>query len=299
MDILIIKLRSLRNKFKLDMFTKIYSFYFLVFILLIGCSSPSKNIIQNSCSSISETDKGLLLHSTFYKLLDNGTVLSVTRVEIAGDTSTVPKTTISPIYPKGDSASWQIQFEANEYKIVKDLLISELVNFGNDASYKLFNLNNGKEVIKYTYDKFDVLFSDENEKRFLGFYGMNAADKASSGLDFNDLTFGFLSFSNKDEILGQIRIDTKDDLWLDVLDISNPVIELMPLLENALSLNSGKTLYFTGADGTQSSDVNFDIQITFYTTDTYKPVSFTLHVRKDKFELVKDFSNTIFHLESL
>jgi hypothetical protein len=272
---------------------------FAVLLSLAGCNSSPSNTAVGACSKLTETSEGLLIQNEYFRYLDDGSVVSIIQNELIGDSLSQTSTRMYPVYPKEDSAKWDIQFNGQDFKIFKDLLISEASENGKDASYKVFNLSNGKEVIFYTYDKFDILFSDENEKRFLGFYGMNATDRIASDLKFDKLTFGYLNYANKEGSLGQIRIATKDPLWLNVLDISNPVIELMPLKENALSLNSGKTLYFTSTDGKQKEAVNFDIQITFYTTDTYKPTSFTLQVRNDKFELSKDFSNTVFKLESL
>ena len=283
------------------MLHRIYGYFPVLLLWLVACKpapTPTEAIDQ-TCSSLTESSDGLRIKNQYFKHLQNGSVLAIVQDELIGDTISLPKTLISPVYPKADSGKWQIECYGQEVKFFNDLVIAEAIRTGNDASYKVFNLNNGNEIIAYTYDKFDILFSDENEKRFLGFYGMNASDKKDNPLKFEALTFGFLSFSNKDGLLGQIRIDTKDPMWLDVLDISNPVIELVPIKGNALSLNSGKTLYFTSSDGKKGDDVNFDIQITFYTTDTYKPITFMLQVRNDKFELAKDFSNTVFHLESL
>lgn len=266
---------------------------------VMACNAPEHQTGDGKCSVLKETPQGLFIQNEYYKYLADGKVISILQKEYVGDSLNLPVTAIYPVYPLADSAKWSFSFKGQDYRIIKDLLIAEALSKGKDASYKVFNLNNGNEVISYTYDKFDILFSDESEKRFLGFYGMNAADVEGSELKFEELTFGYLNYANKDGSLGQIKIETKDPMWLEVLDISNPVIELLPLKENAISLNSGKTLYFTGADGKQHEEVNFDIQITFYTTDTYKPVSFMLQVRNDKFELAENFSNTVFDLESL
>lgn len=271
----------------------------IVVLLTVGCNTSEFNSDKGQCSVLTETADGLSIQNSYFKYLVDGTVVSIIQNERIGDSLNLPTTSITPVYPKAESAKWTINFEAQDFKISKDLLISEVQVNGKDASYKIFNLKNGNEVISYTYDKFDVLFVDENEKRFLGLYGMNASDKASSGLKFEELTFGFLNYSNKEGKLGQIRIDAKDPLLMETLDVSNPVIELLPLRGNSLALNSGKTLYFTGADGKRKEDVNFDVKITFYTTDTYEELTILLQVRNDKIELAENFSNTVFHLESL
>jgi len=270
----------------------------LVLLVFVACDSSPSNATKGTCSVLSETSEGLMIQNEYFKSLADGTIVSISQRELIGDSLSIISTRMYPVYPNADSAKWAIQFDGQEFKIFKDLLISEASKNGNDASFKVFNLNNGNEVITYTYDKFDILFLDESEKRFVGFYGMNASDRNTSNLKFDMLTVGYLNYSNKDGSLGQIKIDTKDPLWLEVLDISNPVIELMHLKGNAVSLNSGKTLYFTGADGKKREEVNFDIQITFYTTETFEPISILLQVRNDKFELAEDFSNTVFKLES-
>jgi hypothetical protein len=94
-------------------------------------------------------------------------------------------------------------------------------------------------------------------------------------------------------------LSAADPMWEALLDISNPVFELIPLTPGTLVLNNGKSLFFTSQDASEDSDVNFDIRIIFYTTDTYKPVEFTLQVRNDELLLPKDFQHSVFTLESL
>ena len=87
--------------------------------------------------------------------------------------------------------------------------------------------------------------------------------------------------------------------WLDILDVSNPVLELLPIEDNAIQLNAGKKLYFTAQDGSADVGIDFDLKVVFYTTDTYKPLEFTLEVRDNQLLIPKDFNHSIFQLESL
>ena len=108
-----------------------------------------------------------------------------------------------------------------------------------------------------------------------------------------------MNYANQKGGLSKIKIEALDEMWLDIFDVANPVIELIPYKNTAIELNSGKTLYFTSTDGKTSQDVNFDIQFTYYTKDTYKPSSFILEVRGDEIIIPDNFSNTVFSLESL
>lgn len=143
----------------------------------------------------------------------------------------------------------------------------------------MYNLNNGNEVLAYTYDKFEVLFSSEEQRRFIGFYSRDAANISASSYDLDEFSLGVLSYVNQNGEGQHYKIEvqtTPEDY-----DISSPVIELLAVKENAIELMSGKTLYFTGEDGTNKNAVNFNIQVSFFTKTDYEERSFLLQVRND------------------
>ncbi|MFT5306792.1 MAG: hypothetical protein ACI89M_002319, partial [Chitinophagales bacterium] len=206
---------------------------------------------------------------------------------------------IAPAYTDKDEQDWQINFKGEGFSLTKSSLIAE-TTFGNsDASYSAYSLRSGEKLIEYTYDKLEVLFGDEQKKRYLGFYSNKGVKSEFIDLNSNKNTLGILSYASQDKLLKAIRIEVTDPFWLDVLDVSNPVIELSPLRQDAIALNSGKTLYFTSNQGREDEGVNFNIKVIFYTTDTYKPVEFFLQVRENQLLVAPVFTHSVFHLESL
>lgn len=270
-------------------------------LLLVSCGALDKesNRGASNCSSISIGADGVSIENSYFMPISNGMILSVFSQENIGGENMPSTFEVWPVYPKEDSLKWEITFTGDDFEVFNNTLIASKKVDNDEDYYVLYDLVAGNKIIEYTYDKFEVLFSDENEKRFMGFYSKNAANMNKGDYKFNEKSFGFLSYANQQGQISKIRIDAMDPMWLEIFDVANPVIEMIPFKGNAIELNSGKTLYFTSSDGKLSEEVNFDIQFTYYTKDTYKPSSFLLEVRRDKIIVPSDFSNTVFNLESL
>lgn len=275
--------------------------FLAVSLLLISCGAIDKksNGGASNCSSISVGEDGISIDNHYFMSISNGMVLSIRSQENVGGEKSSSNFEVTPVHPKEDSLKWKITFTGDDFEIFNNTLLASKKVENEEDYFAIYELAEGNKIIEYTYDKFEVLFLDENEKRFMGFYSKNAANVNKADYDFNEKSFGFLNYSNQQGQISKIRIDAVDPMWMDIFDVANPVIEMLPLKGNAIELNSGKTLYFTSSDGKLSDEVNFDIQFTYYTKDTYKPSSFLLEVRGDKIIVPSDFSNTVFNLESL
>ena len=269
-------------------------------VLLSACntSSDDSNLADN-CSEIIAAENGVLIQNNYFQALSNGTILSVQSEEEVGFEDAVSNFKITPAFPKDDAGKWQLEFSGNSFEVSGNTLsTSEEVDNG-DYLFKMYDLNTGNSIIEYTYDKFEIMFLDEFEKRYLGFYSTNAASKDNAEFAFSDKTFGYLNYANQNGRISKLSIEAADDMWMSIFDIANPVIEMLPYKGSSIELNSGKTLYFTSANGKVKEEVNFDIQFTYYTKDTYKPSSFLLEVRGDEIRIPDDFSNTVFNIVSL
>lgn len=266
---------------------------------LFACQEETRKNFQSECSSISAQNNETIIDNCYYQTINNQEILAIKEKIVFGDTSGLSTFQVSKMMPDNEAYDWSVNFEGRSFDVVSPLLIVETSELNSNASYQAYSLINGSKVLEYTYDKFEVLFSDKTKKRMIGFYSNQGATSKFLQENSNKKTFGILSYGSQDELLNSIRIDAADPMWMDVIDISSPVIELLPIKENAISLYGGKTLFFTSHDGVQNDELNFDVKIVFYTTDTYKPVEFVLEVRDNQLLLPESFSHSVFHLESL
>ena len=271
-------------------------YWFLLLPLgLPSCLSETSKETSDLCSSIETVDKQTIVNNAFYKVLENGSVLSILEQQILDDSLGFNHVQVSSIEEK-----WQIDLHQLDYQMQQNLLIAEWrENDIHDASYSAFSLHTGEKLLDYTYDKLEILFNQPEEKRFFGFYSDNGIAIDAYTENRAKGTLGVLTYANQANPIRQLRLSAADPMWEALLDISNPVFELIPLTPGTLVLNNGKSLFFTSQDASEDSEVNFDIRIIFYTTDTYKPVEFTLQVRNDELLLPKDFQHSVFTLESL
>lgn len=276
---------------------------FIFLVCLLACDTTvSTEVLTNNCSSVQLTEDRLLVTNAFYQVLEDEQVLSITEEYVVGDSLGINKLFVTDFESTtGDAGhSWEIALENVDYSIEKNVLLAQWNKSGlYDASYSAYSLLSGEKLLDYTYDKLEIVFNQVNERRYFGFYSDNGIPIEAYSDRRTKETFGLLTYANQDEQLQQLRLTAADPMWLDLLDISNPVFELVPLTEGTISLNSGKSLFFTGQSTAETGGVNFDINIVFYTTDSYKPVVITLPVRNDQLQIPTDFEHSVFALESL
>lgn len=275
--------------------------YFIVgcFLLMSACAQQEQLDLHHDCSSILSQNGQKILENAYYKVIQNKGVFAIKEKKSLDDTLSQTIYNISPVYPVTDSAGWSIDFKGKGFEMTKSILVAETSSYDSDASYGIYSLQSGARILEYTYDKLEVLFVDENNKRYLGFYSKNGAPSSNIKSISKENTLGIFNYASQDGILNTISLEAIDVNWLDILDVSNPVLELLPIEDNAIQLNAGKKLYFTAQDGFADEGVNFDLKVIFYTTDTYTPVEFTLEVRANQLLIPQDFKHGIFQLESL
>lgn len=255
-------------------------FLLLVLFTFFSCKETTQaNLPSSKCSSLELTNETLTLKNFYFEEYADNHFLAISKFENIGLDNSLADFQVYPTWPKVDSAKWNINFKASRYQLQQNYLIAESEEDQRGTSYVMYNLENGSEVVSYTYDKFEVLFSSEDERRFIGFYSRDAANLASSKYNLDESSLGVLSYVNQNGQGQHYKIEvqsTPSDY-----DISSPVIELLSIKENAIELMSGKTLYFTGEDGTNINAINFNIQVSFYTKTDYEERSFLLQVRND------------------
>ncbi|MEZ4979156.1 MAG: hypothetical protein R2772_07645 [Chitinophagales bacterium] len=252
----------------------------LVLFVFFSCKEPvQSNFPTSKCSTLELVDEALTLKNFYFEEYGDKKFLAVSKFESLDDENSLANFEVYPSWPKQDSAKWDVKFKASRYQLLQNYLIAESEEDLRGTSYVMYNLENGNEVVSYTYDKFEVLFSSEEERRFIAFYSRDAANLSSSVYELDESSLGILSYVNQNGE-GQhfkIQVQTTPNDY----DISSPVLELLSIKENAIELMSGKTLYFTGEDGTNKNAVNFNIQVSFFTKTDYEERSFLLQVRND------------------
>lgn len=256
--------------------------YSLLFVglILFACQNKETNtsLLNNAtCSTISEENGVKVFNNFYYENFENGKVFLVNKKSKISE-SLKNNFTIIPIMPKEDSAKWSINFVAEKYTINNNTLLTESNAPEKVSSYLMYSLNNGSLLLPYSYDKFSVLFSDETQKRWIGFFSKNGANIEESNLKFDNKTVGYLTYANQNKQLEQKSIKVNDADWVEKLDISAPVIELMPVSEDVMSMPGGKTLYFSDMD----KAIDFKIKITFYDKEDYSPHIIVVPVLNDK-----------------
>ena len=275
--------------------------YFIVgcFLLISACAHQEQLDLHHDCSVILSQNGQKILENAYYKVIQNEGVFAIKEKKSLDDSLSQTIYNISPVYPITDSADWSIDFKGKGFEMTKSTLVAETTSYDSDASYGIYSLQSGARILEYTYDKLEVLFVAEANKRYLGFYSKNGAPSPNIKSISKKNTLGIFNYASQDGLLNTISLEAIDVNWLEILDVSNPVLELMPIEGNAIQLNAGKKLYFTAQDGFADEAVNFDLKVIFYTTDTYKPVEFILEVRANQLLIPKDFKHSIFQLESL
>lgn len=261
-------------------------------ILTLFVSCKQSNTSDSKDSFLETKDDKTFIYNKYYKALDDEKVVLIHENGIVGSDEPM-RYTIAPVLPEGFLFD-PIQFDANTIEYEKNLLIAEVFKEGKDYTYSLYSLINGNHLMDYTYDKFDVFFNNEDERRFIGFYSRNATTKNS----FENNVVGIFYYADLNEQLSKLQLKVVNDYDLSNLDISNPVIELMGIENNAIQVHSGKSLYYSGSDGKKKEEVYFDIKVTFYTNQSYLPLSFMLQVRNDQLIVPNDFQHSIFYLST-
>lgn len=258
--------------------------HFLLYLIvsLIACKQEENPKINTNGSNIQIEEGETILNNFYYQNIGNGKVLAINKVENINDSLQLPLNIIMPVLPKADSAKWQINFAAQNFEIHKNYLVAESYLDGKDYTYALFNIDNGQKIMDYTYDKFEILYTNENQKRNLGFYSKNAINKESLDLDFNEKTLGYFFYANSKGEINHLKVEVKDESLKDKYDISNTNIELNSSIENGvLRFNSNKSLFFTSFSGDNKEEINFDIEVTFFSFDPYQPYKIQLNVEND------------------
>lgn len=272
-----------------------YKYSILILFLIYACQNKNSTTIINgtTCSSISEENGVKVFNNFYYENFEDGRVFLVNKKSKLNEPL---KSVFSlvPIFPKEDSAKWNLKFVAEKYVINKNTLLAESNEADKVSSYLLYSLSSGNLLLPYTYDKFNVLFSDETQKRWIGFYSRNGANLEESNLTFSNNTLGYISYANQNTLVQQVAIKVNSSEWVDKLDVSSPVIELLPMSESAMGMPGGKTLYFSAAKAT----IDFKLQITFYNKEDYSPHIIVIPILNDKLgEPLFDSGKSIFEIE--
>ncbi len=256
--------------------------YLVIVFVLASCQPKETTKINQSGSNISLQDGAIIINNLYYQHLGDGNVLAVNKIENISDPTIIPEFIISPVLPKKDSAKWQIDFNAQQYDIAKNYLTTESYLEGKDYTFELYNINNGKKIINYTYDKFEVNYTNENERRIVAFYSKNAVNKENSGLEFNNKTLGYFLYAHQNGVISQLRLDAKDESLVDKYDVSNTNILLSADDETGLlRFNSNKSIFFTNISGENKTEINFNVGVTLFINDPYEPFELQLKVEND------------------
>lgn len=264
-------------------------FYLLFILALVACKQDEVPQINVNGSTISIEEGETILNNLYYQNIGNGKVLAINKIENIDDSLEIPMNIITPVLPKSDSAKWQINFAAQSFEISRNYITTESFIEGKEYTYALYNLANGNKILDYTYDKFEVLFTNENERRIIGFYTKNAINREKSGLKFNDKTLAYFFYVNDDGEINHLRLDVKDVNLIDKYDISNTNVGLFPLTETGfLRFNSNKSLFFTSLTGENKNEINFDVEVTLYSFDPYEPYTLKLKVENDLLKFNED-----------
>lgn len=252
----------------------------LVLVSIFACKeTATNNFPRETCSSLKEQNETLVVQNFYYEEFADNRFLAISEIKNIGEKKEFADFQVSPAWPKQDSALWSLAFKASSYNLLNNFLIAESEEDQKGTSYEMYNLDNGNKVLAYTYDKFEVLFSSEEERRFIAFYSREAANFVSNPFDGKENSLGILAYVNQNGEGQKYRIDVQTTA--NDYDISSPVIELQAIKENAIELLSGKTLYFTGEDGSNKNAINFNLKVSFFTKSDYEERSFLLQVRND------------------
>jgi len=96
-------------------------YWFLLLPLgLPSCLSETSKETSDLCSSIETVDKQTIVNNAFYKVLENGSVLSILEQQILDDSLGFNHVQVSSIEEK-----WQIDLHQLDYQMQQNLLIAE------------------------------------------------------------------------------------------------------------------------------------------------------------------------------
>jgi len=266
--------------------------YIVLVIGLIACKQNQTNKLYSKESTIIVENDETILNNYFYQNIGNGKVLAVNEKQNITDSTQIPSFVITPVLPQSDSAKWQLNFNAQQYHISNTYLTTESYLEGKDYTFELYNISNGKKIINYTYDKFEVNYTNDKQRRIVAFYSKNAIDRDNSGFKFTPKTLGYLFYASNDGIIDYYRLDVKDVELKDKYDVSNTNISLGADDESSLlRFNSNKSIFFTTITGDNASDINFNIGVTMYVNEPYTSLEFPIQVKNNQLSFNEDDLN--------
>jgi hypothetical protein len=210
-----------------------------------------------------------------YQYEVNGSVQSyifkIKESEIVSASGNRKNIELSPVYSSSTISAWNISSAFDDFTMKKNVLTGEM--FATDeqeSSFYMYNIDNGKLLMEYTYGNLEVHFPDGISKRYFGFYSQKGRPNSQFQFNNKDIV-GYFTYASDKEKLQVVEVKVLNPAQFQQMDKNSPMLEFEET-ENPNVLNTtARTVYYSGIDNLekQINEVELAFNATFYIGENY------------------------------
>ncbi len=192
------------------------------------------------------------------------------------------------VNPYNTNKNWSFETKAHELNVRNNTIITRFNAQGEiEDTYSLYNLETGKHLLDYTYEKLTVKIPETNFIRYIGFTSRANAKNILKNYDKD--VVGKINYASENNSLQTILIKTKENVGK-----SSPNMDLVSLKEEAQLFDGSRLLYFWNLDKNYNKkDIDFAFVYTFFIGEEATESAILFEVKDDNIllENVKYDSN--------
>lgn len=259
--------------------------------------NTSENTISNFNSKYENSDKEINLENAYFiysskeeNKTNNDIVLKVNHNKTINKATKKSKSSfqISSI-----DNTWKIFLNADEIEVKDNVLLAKTdAKDGLEETFSIHNLESGKHLVDYTYDKLIVKIPETNFKRYIAYTSLANSKNILKSYDKN--TIGLLTYSSEKNVLQKILIKSSTKI-----DSITPDMRLVSISEKSRIIGNVGVLYFTYLDENyKNKDIDFAFGLSYYVGADESSILFEVTDNK----LIKDkvkYDKKIFDIEFL
>jgi hypothetical protein len=198
----------------------------------------------------------------------------------------------------GGKTLWTQSFKATEIELAGNLMFARLEGFFDEEDYvRVFSLPNGKEFLDYSYDKAQILFPGNKDKRIVGYVSQKTAGTPLKKIEEENL-LGVVQLASGDALLDRVFIKIKRSNYSDRVPRYVPEIVFDSQAKGANIVDGGKTVIMMGEGSSKSAKAdNVSLNLVYYIGDDLESTTLSIPIKNDRFMVENArFDSGIFEL---
>jgi hypothetical protein len=188
---------------------------------------------------------------------------------------------------------WKKEFDASEITYDQKVLrINNASGEDKEDTYTIFNLDNGKKIMDYTYGEMSIQIPNTSDKRFFAY--LSAQNCIGEEIEKG----GIIQYASTTQLIQKLQIKQKSKI--EIPDYT-PEIQVLKAKNSGTQITpDGKSILLTSLTENYKPEQikDFAFKINFYAQDVEEPYSIVIPVENDKLDLDNAYyDHAIFELK--